>query len=52
MRIKPTHPSQGAWVVINEADFDPSWMVPYEESASSPPHSTLKEDDNAKRRKR
>lgn len=24
VRVMPTHPSQGEWVIINEADFDPA----------------------------
>jgi hypothetical protein len=32
LRVLPTHPSQGEWVVINAADFDPArhvlWSAP------------------------
>ena len=31
MRVMPTHPSQGRWVVINAADFDPVMHVEYDE---------------------
>ena len=33
MRVMPTHPSQGAWVVINVADFDPVMHVEFDERA-------------------
>lgn len=33
LRIKPTHESQGAFVVINETDFDPNTMVLFDEEA-------------------
>ena len=31
MRVKPADPSQGRWVVINVADFNPELHEPYEE---------------------
>jgi hypothetical protein len=33
MRVMPAHPSQGEWVVINAADFDPVLHVDYDERA-------------------
>lgn len=37
MRVMPAHPSQGAWVVINAADFDPARHVEYDEPAEPGP---------------
>lgn len=31
VRVMPTHPSQGEWVVINATDFDPAVHRLYEE---------------------
>lgn len=33
LKIKATHSSQGEWVVINAADFDPQTMQRYEPEA-------------------
>jgi len=30
MKVKPSHESQGAYVVIEERDFDPKVHTPYE----------------------
>jgi len=53
LRIKPTHPSQGAWVIINESDFDSSTMELYMDEAEAPkqlkPRTTLKDKDHANR---
>lgn len=37
MRVMPTHPSQGEWVVINAADFDPALHVDFDEHAAAEP---------------
>ena len=37
LRVMPAHPSQGAWVVINAADFDPVMHVEYDEQAGPAP---------------
>lgn len=31
MKIKPSHESQGAYVIINESDFDPSIHEAYDD---------------------
>lgn len=31
MKVMPTDPSQGRWVVINVSDFNPEIHEPYEE---------------------
>ena len=41
MRVMPAHPSQGEWVVINAADFDPVMHVEYDE------HTAAAADDQA-----
>ena len=34
-RVMPAHPSQGEWVVINAADFDPVLHVVYDEPGAA-----------------
>lgn len=36
IRINPTHESQGAFVLINESDFDPKKHELYEEPSGKP----------------
>lgn len=37
VRVKPAHPSQGAWVVINKDDYDPARHVLYEAAPAAVP---------------
>lgn len=51
VRVMPTHPSQGEWVVINAADFDPAVHRLYE-PADSEPVASAQQADMPKRRGR
>lgn len=37
VRVKPAHASQGEWVVINKADFDPAAHVLYDDAPPAEP---------------
>lgn len=48
IRVKPAHPSQGEWVVINKADFDSAAHELYEEAqpADNVPAKRKKRDED------
>jgi len=51
VRVLPWAPSQGAFVVINEADFDPSVHTLFVDATEAPAESSEAEPAPAKRKR-